>query len=264
MIEYHTRLKALIDAYTGRSTECTNLGVGGQTSRQIAWRTGGTPVAISVSGGVIPARTALATPVKVALTSWSFPPMGAQGWQEYTCWVNGVACRIYRNGSDASFSIAREHIGDAVTVADGSLCTCDPEAQWIADIRERVSFIWLGNNNATETSTVLADIAVCVSRLRTISQRYIVFTHVSPHPAGDSGVASRATNTAILAAYPQNCIDIRSVLMAHGDGSTTDNADITAGNTPSSLRVDGIHLSAVGMDIVAATIFQFLKDKGWV
>lgn len=138
--------------------------------------------------------------------------------------------------------------------------------------------IWMGANNINQVATVKSDIAAAVSHFKTLGKRVIILTPIisigtgtingtdasSPYNTSSTEVVNRADiGNWIMNTYPNNAIDIWAVLRANGNGSTGDNTDIANGGTPRSLRIDAIHLTTTGYNIVATQVYNLLTSKNW-
>lgn len=72
-----------------------------------------------------------------------------------------------------------------------------------------------------------------------------------------------AIQTALVAAYPNNIVDAQAILASHAT-SPVDDADVAAGNVPTSLlQADNAHLTATGMGYVATAVKTLLTANGW-
>lgn len=131
---------------------------------------------------------------------------------------------------------------------------------------DQVSIFWTGHHNSDYENPALcmANLAAMINSLP--SDKFIVLTPVNDSTLTIGTTGYNQTITLIsqmLAAYPDNIIDVRAYLLTQGDGGGTDNADIANGVVPTSLRSDTQHLNTAGNDLVAAQIQAFLTGKGW-
>lgn len=263
LIEYPTRLKALIDAARGTgSFEVNNTGVGGQTASEIAARFGGATVILTITGNTIPEMITAGTYVYTPVMTRNLNPLTSQGFVSMPGWIAGVQVYLTRN-SDNSYKVSRLYPGASVTVPSSATFVPDFEFAWNSpDLRQRVSILWLGQNGVSTTSPtdLIAYLMGCVAQLKTVNTRFLIPTIVT----AETGSLVADLNAAIRSAYPGNIVEVRSMLMANGNGGATDNADIASGNVPTSLRLDGIHLNAAGHDLVAQLFFNTLTSKGWI
>lgn len=137
--------------------------------------------------------------------------------------------------------------------------------------------IWIGvNDDYTEgNSVLLSNVAYVVSQLTTNPKQYLVVGilysggGVWNCPSGAPCVAKHSMTAALASAYPGHFVDMEPILMAHGDGSAGDNADIAIGITPRSLRqlacggacIDDLHLNTTGYAIVAVAVRDAINNQ---
>jgi len=230
-----------------------NLGIGGQTSTQIAARMGAQPIAVTVSGDQLPASGGVAVTtrsINVLYNSGTYS--GSQKG-----WLAGVYGTMTTDGA-GNWTFTREAAGPAGPCPSGSVFT--PELG--QRLRNRVAWLWLGRNGAQAGHTVEGDIAAAVASLG--HDRYLVGAILTS--AGDSadGVAAiLARNATLAATYGSRFVDVFAALAGANDGSPADLADVAAGHTPGSLRSDAIHLNDGGYAIVAAAFKARNDAMGW-
>ncbi|MFC1623563.1 beta strand repeat-containing protein [Patescibacteria group bacterium] len=132
-----------------------------------------------------------------------------------------------------------------------------------------VTMIWAGNNNATDPTTVKADIATMISNL-TDTKRYVVLgmSINSTYPSGTGTYTTiKQLNTDLGVLYPNNYIDIHDYLVNNAltDAGITPTAQdlIDIGNdvVPDSLRTDTIHLTTTGYRMVSQQIINFINSN---
>lgn len=129
-----------------------------------------------------------------------------------------------------------------------------------------ITVIWAGRNNFSAPTTVKADIAAMIAALG--HTRYIVLSVLNGEFAAEySGQADYLTITALnrdlAALYPNNYIDIRSLLVAQYDpAAAQDVTDFGRDIVPASLRIDAIHLTPRGYNFVAEQVKGFI-DRNW-
>ncbi len=148
-----------------------------------------------------------------------------------------------------------------------------PGGEVVVDIRthtdwdDHVAIIWAGANNVTQTNTVKASISEMVTHLKPLERRFLVLTVLNnaAYPIGTvPHTCAVAINRWIMETYPSNAVDIRSYLMAHYDPSSTqDVANVEQDVMPASLRVDSIHLNALGNQLVADRLYAEILARGW-
>jgi len=127
--------------------------------------------------------------------------------------------------------------------------------------------LWLGANNIASTQQVMDDIRAAIAHIKTFAKRFIVMT-VLPNdsylPATASGISLAAVNAWILAEYPNNSVDALGYLQSkYNPDIPQDVTDVANNITPSSLRVDAIHLTSAGYQHIADLVYAALIAKGW-
>jgi lysophospholipase L1-like esterase len=130
-----------------------------------------------------------------------------------------------------------------------------------------ITITWAGRNNFTHQDQILMDHASMISAL-TCPRRFVVLSILNGtgEPKGTAAYAQiLADNKALQAAYPDNFLDIRAVLVAHYDPARKqDVADHDADLPPASLRADSLHMNAAGYTLVAQTVADKLRAQGYI
>lgn len=126
--------------------------------------------------------------------------------------------------------------------------------------------LWMGANNIAEVARVESDIQAVMAQFKAPSPRVLVLTCI-PNEAWTTGTvgfnALSTINAWILQTYPDSSVDVYSYLRTKGDGGANDNADISAGIIPRSLRVDAIHLNSAGYGHVATCVAAAVTVRNW-
>jgi lysophospholipase L1-like esterase len=127
-----------------------------------------------------------------------------------------------------------------------------------------VAVLWLGTNNWGDTATVVRDIAQAVQH---VGPRYLILTVMNRpgEPAGTPDYTMlMAMNAGLATRYPGHVVDIRAVFVAHYDPSSPqDVADHAADVPASSLRGDAVHPNVAGYHLIAATVADAIRARGW-
>jgi lysophospholipase L1-like esterase len=233
----------------GRPVE--NHGIGGQTSTQIAARMGALAVLATVDGGTIRA----AGPVPLTL---SIDVVLDTAYGRAT--VDGVVCgaRGTISAQPSRWTFTRSSAGEAVPCPAGSPFLPD------VSVATHDGTVWLclGRNGADTGHTIEADIAAAVASLG--HDRYIVAPVLTAGTDGDATLAAiAAINANLQSTYGDRFVDVLAELLAAGDGSPADNADIAKGIVPRSLRWDFVHLTARGNEIVARAFAAATRRLGF-
>lgn len=220
-----------------------NLGIGGQTSTQIAARMNARPILVSVEGNQVPASGGVAVTAKninVLYNSGNYS--GAQ-----TGWLAGVHGNMSTDGA-GNWTFTRTRPGEALACPAGSQFTCEIGQE----LQGKTAWLWLGRNGAQAGYGVEDDIAAAVASLT--HERYLVGSVLTSAGDSEGTVATiEARNAALASTYGARFVDVLSALRAAHDGSPGDLEDIAASHVPRSLRHDAVHLNDAGYEIVAAS-----------
>lgn len=241
-----------------------NGGLGGHGSTEIATRQGGVQPVITLTGNVIPANST------AAITVTAITP--TTGWRE----VNQAGAGLNMPGT---LNGHRGTLRHDLTNATANNFTFTPAASspypravpaatpFVAaegiGMRGYVNILWTGANNPDSPAATARDMQSMVDWL-TGDERYLVISNTYPNPKGG------AINTLLAAAHPDNYLDLRSYLIneALADAGITptgtDLTDISAGNVPTSLRIDSLHFTQTAYNLIGQFIAAEIEDRGWV
>lgn len=247
-------------ALTGRNH--FNGGWSGQTTEQIAARQGGIPSMVTVVGNTIPASGS------VSVTAANPKPVRQAGSRFVMGSLAGVPGKFQEATTDA-VTFTRTTAGVATSCPPGTLFLPD-DAPLYAD---RTVTIWTARNDVYTLSP-----AAVVERIRAMIQyltprvKRILVLEVPP---SETSTATHslllAINNAIKAAFPEYWVPIATYLRtpeaatAAGIGFTADDqADIAAGITPRSFRVDTMHFNATACTAIASYLYAEAQRRIWL
>ncbi|WP_233805611.1 hypothetical protein [Paraburkholderia sp. HP33-1] len=245
-----------------------NLGVGGQTSTQIAARVGALPSAVTLVGDAVPASTTAVGLSNLSIELLSTPADDTARSESGTlCSVHGALQRTAAGGPPStteSYTFTRDSAGSAVPCAAGSAFLADTEGydMWTA-------IIWVGRNNYADPSTVIADVKSIVQWLKPAGAHFAVLSVIKGEYSYEYAGAQGAQdiddiNASLKAAYPDNFIDVETTLVNSYDPSLPqDVMDHNNNIPPTSLRSDTVHLNDAGYTIVAGQVKSFLASRNW-
>ena len=218
-------------ASTLTSSSVPNLGVGGQTSTQIAVREGGVQSTATISGGVIPASGSVTVTFPIG-----YEPITSQG---PSGGVSGNIANVHGvvTLSGSTYSFTRSTAGSAVAVSSAPLVIDQPYAG-------SFDVIWSGRNDYS-SGLVLSNIQKMVGALNNPTQYLVLSVLNGNYPSEVSGQSNFATvvnlNSALAAAFSGHYLDIRSLLIAnYNPWNPEDVLDFNNGVVPSSLRATNI------------------------
>jgi lysophospholipase L1-like esterase len=255
-------------------------GITSQTSTQIATRQGGYGLTVSVTSAQIPASggvvlTAVSSDFLMNISvAISYPAItGTLAGVHGTMMSTSTSGSPDPTGSLGKYTFTRDTPGSAVACFAGTRFYIDDAIVRAGDIQ----VFGYGRNNPVQ-ATVLTDLAASVGALTPLFKKFIVGS-VLPQITEINGSAGRininAINTAIIATYPNNYIDLAIppttteqawLLANYGWSPTTqDMTDMANGVWPTSLHAtsDITHLNNTGYALWAYRFLQFLQAKGW-
>ncbi|WP_130876414.1 SGNH/GDSL hydrolase family protein [Rhizobium leguminosarum] len=136
------------------------------------------------------------------------------------------------------------------------------------DVRfiDRIRVIWAGTNGPTAGNTVLGDIQSMVDYQPTTKFIILPSINSSTEPSGSANYINKmSNNTAVQAAYPNNWLDVRAMLIAlQVPGGPYPDATALAGDyVGAALRTDALHWNAIGYAYVAQWIEDWIIAKSW-
>jgi lysophospholipase L1-like esterase len=186
------------------------------------------------------------------------------GTTAFACWGDSLTAGTGATGISGRYPealramrwpVSGMHMGGV-----GGETSTQIKARMVADTlrADWTTVIWAGRNNYADLATVLADVAEMVGHLT--HRRFLVMSVINKanldENAGTVGYGQiMALNAALAAAYPNNYMDIRSMIVAASAGiNDSPNTTWTA---------DGLHLNNTGYAFVADQVGKYLSDAGW-
>ena len=175
------------------------------------------------------------------------------------CWGDSLTLGAGQNPYPSQISTLTGF--EAINKGVGGETSTQIKTRFLADVGNHrcFSIIWVGRNNYSNPTAVLADIASIVAALG--HENYRVLTVLngefgSGEYLGGSGyIQIESINSGIKSVYGTKSIDVRAALInAYDSGSAQDVIDYGRKIVPASLRVDQIHLNSAGYAIVASTV----------
>lgn len=127
-----------------------------------------------------------------------------------------------------------------------------------ADYYNYPTIIWSGNNDTNSSSTILANIATMVAKLKSPA-RYLIIGVINTQAQASNTQAYAnilSDNVALQATYPNNFLDIRPYVISQYNPSLPQDVIDHANQVPptSLMATDGIHYNFLGSYIIAAKI----------
>jgi len=247
-----------------------NTGIPGQTSKGIAERAGASPLMLSSVDHTIHA----AGPTAVRMDHYDI----FQGIHSIDGTLAGIHGRIWKTDNSPVVYFERSVVGTAVSlpragsfVADG-VATGAGKGASSPTAAHSVAVVWACRNDIAyglSAEGCLQNVQSLTRLFSSHKQHFIVLAALNGEGEGRGTpkyMTMQAINRGMKAAYPNNFIDIREVLIAHAQAS--DHEDAAADIVPRSLRLkDGVadpqHLGDAGYAIVARSVFHFISTHHW-
>ena len=247
-----------------------NAGIQGQTSSQICARTGDCPLTVTVSGNSIAAsgQTGITAfngvaIVGMATNAAAVQPLSTQGGNTFTA-MHGMLCGIAgtmtRSGSGGPPSTS-EFYNFTPDLTQSSAVACAANSTWTPDLAQFIGSpqgIWLGQNNLTNPTQILADYATVIGHITT--NNYFVLDNI-PSDISTQYLGTtinnniQTINSTLASTYGPHYVGtasggLLSYLLTLGNaGNALDVFDVSQGIPPSSLRA----IDAVGTLSAAIT-----------
>lgn len=231
-----------------------NCGVGGENANTIAARQGGNNVIIpsgSVNGTYLSLSDLFGANIAPLLQG-----TGADSGNKI--FINGEWCDLSYSSSTYTIS---GYTGESLSIpAIGKFRG--------SDYRGKITVIWVGQNGSTYTGLTGIDarIAIINSMIKHLdNNNYVIF---GLSTGSDSTMNDQ--DNALLAEYGNKFFPVRRLLVENGltlEGITPtaqDEAEMTAGTVPTSLRSDVTHLNTAGYDAVGKMLADKIRSLGYV
>jgi hypothetical protein len=137
-----------------------------------------------------------------------------------------------------------------------------------SDHHNWITIFWAGQNNEDQPAQIKADIAASLAALAAGNSRFIVISvmNKASEPKGTPAYAViMQLNAELAARYPNNYLDIRSLIVNRYDpNQPQDVIDFYNDVPPTSLRFDAEgHLRNEASVMVAAQVKQFIVARSW-
>lgn len=247
-----------------------NLGIGGQTSTQIAARQGGVDIACTVSGDMIPASGG------VSVTSRSVNPLFNSG--NFGGSMTGTLAGVPGTISATTATVDGDSLWTFTRSSPGSAVACPPGTKFIPDTaglhEAKTVIIWAGRNNFGALTTVRDDILAMVKRLTPLNKRVLVLGICNGKYAGEESGGSgyinmMKLNQELARLFGDQFVDIRRYMIDFGlsdagiTATSQDLTDISQDRIPSSLLADNLHWTGPGYTVGGNLIARVVRAKGW-
>lgn len=261
---YVERLRARL---LPQGIQVTKRAVGGTGSASIATRQGGYVNLLTLENNSIPAAR-----VPVNILSSTQTPITNQGGgpiKGTLMGIPGVVAATFSGTERTSYTFTRDVAGTVDTYVD-------PETPFIKQrdgMEGDIAILWPGRNDTWRTDMgdeVMNAVDAMVAHLTAQRKQFVVMSvlngeYVNEYKGGPVYERILGYNNRLKYKYPEQYCEIRNVLVrAYNPSIPQDVLDFQHDIPPSSLRADNIHLLDPGYDIVEATVYNHLKNRGLV
>lgn len=213
-----------------------NLGIGGQTSTEIAARMGAVPVTLTLGdrdGDLVQVKD-----VNPNILNRS----GKIGGQ-FSGTYEGLNVILSANDGNITLKV------DATDIPTIGFFVPDISTEYSRD----PVWIWAGRNNFSDSKTVLEDIAAMVERIEG-KPYFVLGILTAANDSADRISQINGINAELKRLYGKKFKDVLGYLLNHGDDSEHDQEDIERYVVPRSLRSDNVHLNSTGYLMVGSGI----------
>lgn len=257
-----------------------NWAIGGQDSGMIASRLTVHNPLLTLSGNAIPSDT---SDVSVTASKiWSqngqlvdVKPLTSQGYQQMMGSLAGVP-GIIKRITDGSYTFSRSVAGGVVKCWPNTpFISTSASPGIIKNIFFHLLVIGIGRNDVNgltqgNFSERLENLKYrydqFIQRIETAEKRFLI---LSPMTGEGEPYGSLASNFIVNVEnwlqdkYGDRVLNQRTYSFQFGDGSSIDNAFISDGIPPVSLRVDALHFNTIYHEKIAEWIANQINVRGW-
>lgn len=251
--------------YTGSSSSVTQIvakllswrsydgAVASQSSADVASRQGGSPMLLTVEGGVIfdcersNVSAHSANPITV------FSPSHQASFHA----PDGTGVTLFRE-PDGRYKVSGHCAGKPSIVWPAGTPLMPDTIQY----RSWLTLIRSGRNDGERLGDAVYYATKMVAWLQGANARFVIIGQLA---GPDNGTRKpKLIDETLKARFPHNFVSTMPALLAASNGSKTDRLDVAAGMVPFSLRADNVpHLNDAGKAIEAQVIYHFIQTKGW-
>lgn len=243
-----------------------NYGISGQNALEIATRQGGQPLLLTINDNAFAGSAAV--PVTNLSAQVLFTP-DSDDTATLSGTLGGIKCILTRT----STGVAPNQI-ETYTVSPllSTRQFIAPNTQFYLDTAQKtksyIQTLWLGRNNLPTLAGVADLINSCVLYLDS-PRRFVIIGVLSA--VYESATVNRTIlemNNMLAQTYPVQYVSPKpptaEEMSALGYTPTQqDLTDIAAGFIPRGMRLDGLHMTTVGYQLIASRIATLIKANNW-
>lgn len=244
-----------------------DLGEAGQSSTEVAFRSGALVVQMTVAGNTIPASGPVAVTALSPNGSWRTGVTVPWSEPGTLAGVRGVFRHQYTGNSGATFT--RDEPGAAVACPAGTPFIVAPGPKTGVGFERLPAIIWVGRNNVADSGAVQRDITAMVGKFTNPKKLILSVTNMTTEPSGSTGYNQViAINNWIAATYPNQYLDVRrwlidKALAAMGLSPTgVDTTAISEDRIPPQLLSDSTHMTPAASAALGHYIARVWRERG--
>lgn len=241
-------------------------GEAGQTSTEVAFRSGALAVSMTVAGDQIPASGSVAVTALSPSSDWR-TGVSVQ-WAERGTLAGVPGTFRHQNAANGGATFVRDVPGSVVACPPGTRFYVAPDDNTGVGYERCPVTIWVGRNNHTSLANIQRDIQSMVARFPN-TKLILSVTNTQTEPSGSSGYQSVvAINTWLAETFPDRYIDVRRWLIDNAlrvMGLTPTAADTTAiseDRIPPQLMNDDTHITSAASAALGGYITQVYRERG--
>lgn len=244
-----------------------DAGEDGQSSTEVAFRSGALTVGLTVTGNSIPASGSVAVTALSPNGTWrtgvSVP------WSEpgTLAGVPGVLYHQYTGNSGWSF--VRDVPGSAVSCPAGTPFIVGSGAKTGRGFERCPAIIWVGRNNIADLGAIQRDVQAMVTKFANPKTLVLSVTNMTSEPSGSTGYNQViAANNWFASTFPTRYVDIRRWFIDNAlreMGLTPTAADTTAiseDRIPPQLLTDGTHITSAASAALGRYLARVARERG--
>jgi lysophospholipase L1-like esterase len=252
------RRNALAFLGAGVLAGCGGGGGGGSSP---AAGTSSVPQAVGIDPPAAAAGTSAAAASSSTTTAAPPAVAAASGSRNIACWGDSIT-NLYAPYLQQVMTDRQVFNGGIVGQTSDQI---NARVQADTSHRDWLSIFWYGQNDWYKNQ-VQANLDASIATLKPGTNFIVVsiLNWSTDLPGSDMYNSVLQANLAMQQKYPNNYVDLRSLLVSRYNASLSqDVIDHNNDETPSSLRFDTIHPNEAGCGIIAGALRDFISAKGW-
>lgn len=244
-----------------------DVGIAGQSSTEVAFRSGALTVGLTVTGNSIPASGSVAVTALSPNGTWRTGVTVPWSEPGTLAGVPGVLYHQYSGNSGWSF--VRDVPGSAVSCPAGTPFIVGSGDKTGRGFDRCPAIIWVGRNNVSDLGAIQRDIAAMVAKFTNPKTLILSVTNMTTEPSGSAGYTQvMAVNNWIASTYPSRYVDVRRWLIDDAlremglTATTADTTAISEDRIPPQLLSDSTHMTPATSTALGKYLGRVYREKG--